>query len=225
MELLDNPAWHSMDLQGDFVEGAGHARRYRPDVDPLASLVDGASPEAWAALRPLISDGEAVHLLHPSFEVPTDWGIHHRGTVMQMVGVEAPPARDGIDFVELGDEDAPEMLALALRTQPGPFAKRTHELGEFIGVRSAGRLVAMAGERFVLPGMTEVSAVCTDPEFRGRGWAAALTGEIAARIFERDEQPFLHVVESNTTARRVYERIGFEDRRVLEHVYVSPVAE
>jgi predicted GNAT family acetyltransferase len=80
----------------------------------------------------------------------------------------------------------------------------------------------MAGERFVLPGMTEVSAVCTDPDFRGRGWAAALTGEIAARIFERGERPFLHVVESNATARGVYERIGFENRRILEHVYVSP---
>ena len=124
------------------------------------------------------------------------------------------------------------MLKLALATQPGPFVARppartharTNELEQPIGIRVNGQLVAMAGKRFVLPGMNEINAVCTEPEFRGHGWAAALTGEIAARIFERGEQPFLHVVESNTTARRVYERINFEDRCLLDHVYVSPVA-
>ncbi len=114
------------------------------------------------------------------------------------------------------------MLALAAATEPGPFATRTHELGRFIGVRVDGNLVAMAGERFVLPGMTEVSAVCTDPAYRGRGWAAALTAEVARGIIARGETPFLHVVESNTTARAVYERIGFADRTILDHVYVSP---
>jgi ribosomal protein S18 acetylase RimI-like enzyme len=222
MELLDNPAWHSLALQPEFAEGDGRARRYRPDVDPLAALPDGAPAETWDALRPMILDGEAVHMLQPSFEVPHGWTIEHRGTVVQMVGVERPANPTGVDFLELGPLDAPEMLALALETRPGPFADRTHELGRFIGIRIDGRLVAMAGERFVLPGMTEVSAVCTDAAHRGNGWAAALTAEVAARIYDRGETPFLHVVEQNHTARRVYERIGFGDRTILEHVYVSP---
>jgi len=222
MEQLDNPAWHSMALQAAFSEDNEQARRYQPEVDPLAALADGAPAAAWEALRPLMGAGEAVHLLQPTFEVPDDWETRHRGTVVQMVGAERPPEGDRPDFLELGAADAPEMLALASATEPGPFATRTHELGRFIGIRDGGRLVAMAGERFVLTGMTEVSAVCTDPAYRGRGWAAALTAEIAARIFDRGEAPFLHVVESNATARRVYERIGFRDRTILAHVYVSP---
>ena len=222
MEPLDNPAWHSLALQPQFAETTARARRYHPDVDPIAALPDEADADAWADLRPLIRDGEAVHMLRSSPEVPTDWTARHRGTVVQMVGVEPPPSPDGISFVELGAADGPEMLTLASATEPGPFATRTHELGQFIGIRVDGRLVAMAGERFVLPGMTEVSAVCTDPAFRGKGWAAALTAEVAARIRARGETPFLHVVESNTTARRVYERIGFRDRTVLHHLFVSP---
>ena len=222
MELLDNPAWHSLELQPAFAQGAGHARRYLPDVDPLAALEDGGPPEAWADLRPLIQPREGVHMLQPSFEVPDDWRVLHQGTVVQMVGVEPPPPFDDIEFEALGPEDGPEMLALASATKPGPFAARTHELGQFVGIRDNGRLIAMAGERFVLPGMTEVSAVCTDPEYRGQGLAAALTAEISRQIFAREQQPFLHVVEENTTARRVYERIGFADRAIIEHVYVRP---
>ena len=220
MELLDNPGWYSFELQPAFTEGNDQARRYRLDVDPLAALPDHAPAPAWEALRSLIREDEAVHILGLSFNVP-DWTVEHRGTVVQMVGVEKLPRSEDHRFVELGPDDSPEMLALASATRPGPFATRTHELGAFIGIRVDGQLVAMAGERFVLPGMTEISAVCTDPNFRGKGWAAALSAELATRICERDEIPFLHVVESNTTARGVYERIGFRDRVVLEHVLVS----
>jgi len=222
MELLDNPAWHSLERQAPFAETVAEARRYHPEVNQIAALPDQASPASWAALQPLVRDGEAVHMLRLTAEVPDDWTVEHRGTVVQMVGVAPPPAVEEIRFLELTDEDAPEMLALALATRPGPFAARTHQLGQFIGIREGGRLIAMAGERLVLPGMTEVSAVCTDPEHRGRGLAAALTAEIARRIWARDETPFLHVVEANTTARRVYERIGFQDRVILTHVLVSP---
>jgi ribosomal protein S18 acetylase RimI-like enzyme len=224
MDTLDNPAWHSLALQTEFAEGDSRARRYLPDIDPVAALPDGAPPEAWAALRPLVGANEPVHLLQPAFEVPDDWSVGHRGTVVQMIGVEPSARIAGVPFIDLGVEDGPEMLALALATEPGPFAARTHELGQFVGIRIDGRLVAMAGERFVLPGMTEVSAVCTHPQHRGKGWAAALTAEMSARIHERGQTPFLHVVESNTTARGVYERIGFQDRTLLAHVLVSPRA-
>ncbi len=83
--------------------------------------------------------------------------------------------------VELGAADVPEMLDLVARTRPGPFWPRTRELGTYLGIRDGGRLVAMAGERLRPPGWTEISAVCTDPEVRGRGtppawWARSPTG-------------------------------------------------
>jgi ribosomal protein S18 acetylase RimI-like enzyme len=224
VQPLDNPAWYSLALQPTFAEGDDRSRRYLRDVDAIAALPDVATAENWAALAALVPAGQPVHMLRTSFELPDTWDVAHSGTVVQMVGAERPPELPGGEFEELGPADAPEMLALALATQPGPFAPRTGELGAFIGIRDGGRLVAMAGERFVLPGMTEVSAVCTDPAYRGRGWAALLTAEIARRIWERGQTPFLHVVEQNTTARRVYERIGFADRTILQHRFVSPRA-
>ena len=101
------------------------------------------------------------------------------------------------------------MVELAALTKPGPFLIRTHELGGYIGIRDQGRLVAMAGERFKLPGFTEVSAVCTHPDYRGRGYAAALTLAVATRIAARGETPFLHTFASNINAIRLYEKLGF----------------
>jgi FR47-like protein len=44
----------------------------------------------------------------------------------------------------------PEILDLVERTKPGPFLKRTIELGAYLGIRRDGRLIAMAGEQPVL---------------------------------------------------------------------------
>ena len=44
-------------------------------------------------------------------------------------------------------------------------AAETHA-GDFWGVRDNGRLIAMAGERLKLDGMSEVSGVCTHPDLR-----------------------------------------------------------
>lgn len=78
----------------------------------------------------------------------------------QLVG-PVPTAGPDPDVVELGAADVPEMLALADATRPGPFWRRTHELGRYVGVRDGGRLVAMVGERLRPPGWTEISGVCT----------------------------------------------------------------
>jgi predicted GNAT family acetyltransferase len=124
----------------------------------------------------------------------------------------ADPDNEDLDIVPLGDADAAEMRALAELTQPGPFYARTHEMGEFVGIRENGRLIAMTGERMRVPGFTEISAVCTHPDARGRGLAAKLMRVVAARIVARGEQLFLHVYPHNKAAIAVYERLGFRHR-------------
>lgn len=113
------------------------------------------------------------------------------------------------EIVPLTSADAPQMLELSTLTEPGPFFSRTHELGEFVGIKEAGRLVAMAGERMKPEGFTEVSAVCTHPDRRGRGLAAELTRAVAERILDRGETPFLYAFASNTAAIRLYQDLGF----------------
>ena len=71
----------------------------------------------------------------------------------------------------------------------------------------------MAGERMKPDGFTEVSGVCTHPDHRGHGYAAALTRLVAGRILDRGETPFLHAFASNRGAIGLYETLGFTVRR------------
>ena len=129
---------------------------------------------------------------------------------VQMDGSGLEPAPDP-EAVVLGPADVPEMLDLVARTRPGPFLTRTLELGTYLGIRRGGALVAMAGERMHPPGWTEISAVCTDPAFRGEGLATRLILAVAHGIRERGETPFLHTSARNTNAIRLYESIGFRE--------------
>jgi predicted GNAT family acetyltransferase len=76
-------------------------------------------------------------------------------------------------------------------------------------------LAATAGERMHPPGYTEVSAVCTDPGYRGQGLASRLMLAVAAGIRERGEIPFLHAAGANVNAIRLYEALGFRVNRPL----------
>jgi predicted GNAT family acetyltransferase len=117
--------------------------------------------------------------------------------------------------VLLGRDDVPETVDLVNRNEPGPFLPRTIELGSYLGFRRDGRLVAMAGERLRPPGFTEISAVCTDDDWRGHGFASRLIRAVAHGIVARGEVPMLHAAATNETAVRLYERLGFTVRRLV----------
>ena len=62
---------------------------------------------------------------------------------------------------------------------PGFLSTENVRDGWYYGIRSAsGELIAMGGKRLKLEGFTEVSAVCTHPDFRGRGLAAAIIWQV-----------------------------------------------
>lgn len=62
-----------------------------------------------------------------------------------------------------------------------PSSPGTLELGGYVGVRSGGRLVAMAGERMRPVGWAEISEVATHPGHRRRGLAEFLVRVEATR--------------------------------------------
>ena len=126
------------------------------------------------------------------------------------------------EFIDLTAADVPEMLDLVAEAQPGPFGERTIELGDYIGHRVKGRLVAMAGERLRSYEYTEISAVSTATEFRGRGLATAMMFELIDRIRNRGETPYLNLAASNTNALRLYKALGFKVRTESEAVFLSP---
>lgn len=137
-------------------------------------------------------------------------------------GSAAGEPADDLAVVELTAADVPEMLALVRRTEPGPLRERTVELGRYLGIRRGGDLVAMAGERMRAPGWTEVSAVCTDPAYRGTGLASRLVRAVRAGIAGRGDRAFLHADAGNTTAIRLYQRLGFTVRTRMVIAGVQP---
>ena len=206
-DVLENPVWAALSgPQACFAEAAGDAARYTSEVAPFCAVADLADPAAWGDLATLT---DHALLTGPSIHPPESWRRDRATPGVQMVGHGMTGVRDA-GTVVLTETDVPEILDLVERAQPGPFRKRTVELGRHLGIRHEGRLVAMAGERFRLPGWTEVSAVCTDPQFRGRGLGARLTMAVAAGILERGDLPFLHVTADNEGAIRLYERLGFQ---------------
>jgi ribosomal protein S18 acetylase RimI-like enzyme len=211
--VLDNPALASLTgPHAHFAERRGRVLRYPVDVSPWLALPDDPGPDDWADLAALAGPGGEVPL--PGFRgrVPDGWEITFRVEGVQLVddGLAAAPDPEA---VLLGLADVPEMLDLVALTQPGPFLPRTIELGTYLGIRREGRLVAMAGERLHPPGWTEISAVCTDPAFRGEGLATRLILAVAHGIRERGETPFLHTGAGNVNAVRLYESLGFRLRR------------
>ncbi|MDX3073689.1 GNAT family N-acetyltransferase [Streptomyces sp. NPDC088354] len=209
---LDNPVWFALTgAHARFAERHGRAVRYPGDMSPFASLEDQADPAAWADLAELLGPGGTA-LVTGSPEVPGDWQVLEGGEGVQLVGTNLRVAHDP-QAVLLGADDVPEVMDLIARTKPGPFAPRTIELGTYLGVRENGRLIAMAGERMRPPGGTEISAVCTDPDHRGRGLASRLIRAVAAGIADRGDTPFLHADPRNTNAIRLYESMGFALRR------------
>jgi len=219
MTSLDRPIWQALcTRQAEFATGNDLALRYDAEVSPFAAAADDGAA-ALAALADLIPAAGSVLLLQRG-DCPAPPGTREdmRAEGLQMVAERLAEPRHSCSFVDLTAADAPEMRELALLTRPGPFLPRTHELGQFIGVREHGRLVAMAGERMKLPGHTEVSGICTHPDFRGRGLAGALTCEIVRRVAARGEIPFLHVYAKNETAIRLYRSLGFMPRATLSVV-------
>ncbi len=210
---LDRPVWNTLTTKlAHLAEGGGRAWRMRPDYGPFVAAAD-ASPDSLASMAVLIPAGGAAWTIEGD-EAPPPPGteVRFRGLYHQMIAEAVVRPDPPFAMVQLGEADAPEMLALATLTVPGPFVRPTHRIGAFYGVKQEGRLVAMAGERMQLDGFTEVSGVCTHPDHRGRGYAGALMREVAHRILARDEAPFLHVNVQNAGAIALYESLGFRIR-------------
>ena len=147
---------------------------------------------------------EIEEILLPKGAIVTRQAVCH-----QMVAPHLTPGHGDLAAEDMTDADAPSMLALASLTKPGPFFAATHRLGGFVGIKLNGELIAMAGQRMRVEGYTEVSGVCTHPDHRGRGYAAALIRLVGSRILQRGEIPFLQTYADNTSAIALYHALGF----------------
>lgn len=210
---LDNPFWSSLQTRHrDIALRHGEAARYPAEFAPFLGIAH-AGVDVAEDLAPLVAPGESVYLLGVAPVVPDGWRLEAFRPLAQMVCTAPLEVIDGPEIIALSDAHRADVLALTALVYPHYFRPRTMELGRYFGIYQEGRLAAIIGERLGTEACTEMSAICTHPDFNGRGYARRLTAMLTNDTLERGRIPFLHVSHENTRAKQLYEQIGFRLRR------------
>jgi predicted GNAT family acetyltransferase len=182
-------------------------------------MIDQSS-SSYEAMAQLLQ-GDAVGLFLDAEPLPpAHWDLLHQDRMYQMVFEGRAPIENLEQVRELTQADVPSMVALAELTEPGPFRSRTILLGGYRGIFQGETLAAMAGERLHLPAFSEVSAVCTHPDFRGRGYGKTLVKAVMGGILRQNKTPILHVRCQNP-AVKLYAELGFKVRTELHLAVVK----
>jgi GNAT superfamily N-acetyltransferase len=214
--LLRNPVWHSLRTNHRHLAVcAGKACRYPAAVAPFVAVARN-DDDALEHLRALLTPQDSVYLIGDTPVAVPGLTIEARSYMaLQMAGPELlPPLPDiadpSIRITPLTVADAPDMVALTTLAFPGFFRSRTHEMGDYFGIRdSNGNLIAMAGERMCFDHYREISGVCTHPEHTGRGYAKALILHLMHDHRERGLASWLHVGSANRRAIEIYDSLDF----------------
>jgi len=221
---LDNPVWFALqEKHAAFALGNNAVKRYEPSIAPFIAVVPEVR-EAFEELPQWVAAGETVLIFGNSLYLPGGFEITASLGCVQMLSTAkiSVPVRD--DIVVLGEADAGEMFSLISLIQPGYYLPLTRLMGSYAGIRSNGQLVAIAGERMRMEGLTELSAVVTHPAFTGRKYAQQLIAYITNQNIAAGNFVFLHAAASNTRAIALYEHLGFSLRKTvtLHKMYRNP---
>lgn len=222
---LDNAVWTALTTkQAQLAHTSALARRFQPEMTLLGALAANTAM-AFESLAQLIQrDPVTLYFTSPP-QIPTGWDIVRAVELHQMVqeaeatsmtSDEAERKKATPEVIELTPVDVPEMSVLYTATRPGrTLCPRIQKLGQFLGIRENGKLVAMGGLRLHLPGYREITTVATMPGYEGRGYATAIMRGLIDRIRSRGDRPFLTVRTDNIRAVEIYRRLGFKERTLL----------
>ena len=211
---LDNPFFSALDsLHREVALRRGGVARYPAEVAPFLGVGD-AEVEVGDAFDELVPAGDGVLLLGVApVRMPPRWRLEPFADLAQMVREEPLEEVDGPEILALGESHREDVLALVALVYPHYFRPRTMQLGRYFGIYQDGRLAAMIGERLGTRHAREMSAICTHPDYAGRGLARRLTAFLANDTLRSGRLPFLHVSHANTRAKQLYERQGWRMRR------------
>ena len=213
---LDNPFWASLrSRHRALARRIGDAARYPTEFAPFLGVASADAGVA-GAIESLIGQGEALYLLGVVPNTPDGWVLESHGLLAQMVCTTPIPVIDGPEIIELSEAHREDVLALTALVYPHYFRPRTMELGRYFGIYQDSQLAAIIGERLGMDAYQEISAVCTHPDFNGRGYARRLVALLSNDNLERGRTPFLHVSHQNQRAKLLYEQIGYRHRRDID---------
>jgi GNAT superfamily N-acetyltransferase len=210
--LLNNPVFHAL-LTGDAALGLGNTRvRFFDEaISPFAGFSEENNKGFEELYEILPPKRKILYATRRNIIEPPGWQQLVMIKGLQFVFDNAGySVASFIQPLPLNNEYVEEMMQLATLTKPGPFGVRTIEFGHYYGIFEDKKLVAMTGQRLHPGNYTEISAVCTHPNYLGKGYAAALLQHELSYICSLGQVPFLHVRDDNTRAIALYERLGFK---------------
>jgi len=218
--ILDNMIWNAMTTGNKHLAMVNeNIGVYHADIAPFASMKK-LTKENLEALYNFIPAERSVDISYLD-EIPLDenkWKMVQQMNVSQMVythPVKTFTTQQSSLIVPLTEKDIPQMLELTALTRPGPFLQNTIQFGNYFGIFAGEKLAAMTGQRMHPTPYMEISAVCTHPHFRGKGYAKVLMLHVMEIVVNNSFIPFLHVLSDNAGAIKLYESIGFSLRRKL----------
>ncbi len=222
---LINPVFNALQTcDAAMSRGTETAKYFDIEVSPFAGF-DVSHPNGFDELYDLLPAQRSILYAHANeVSIPKNWQIKAHVPGLQFVLEHySPHPAAGVTILPLDEMHVAEMIRLTALTRPGPFAARTIEFGNYFGIFENGQLVAMTGQRLHLPGLTEISAVCTHPNHVGKGYAAALLQHQIELIVNTGQTPFLHVRADNTRATDLYKRLGFAVSRPMQFYFLKKI--
>ncbi|HEU5164724.1 MAG TPA: GNAT family N-acetyltransferase [Chitinophagaceae bacterium] len=223
--ILDNMIWNALTTgNNDIAILNGDVGCYLPDIAPFAGMKDFND----ANLKKLhefiaINRSVAISSLDKMNHDESRWKLIQPMDITQMVyehTVNTFTTKNSPLIVPLSEKHVPQMMELTALTRPGPFLQQTIRFKNYFGIFIEGRLAAMTGQRMHPRPYMEVSAVCTHPDFRGRGYAKTLMLHLMKIILDNSFTPFLHVLSNNSNAIELYKTIGF---RIRKQIFVDMI--
>jgi ribosomal protein S18 acetylase RimI-like enzyme len=214
--ILDNPVFNALSTGNkQLANGTENIKYFAKEVSPFIGFKE-LLPDSFQQLYDLLPhDGPIGYVTPIETEIPEMWKLLHLVKGRQMVYNGNVKDVKTSNLIELNDEHIPQMIGLTKLTNPGPFDKRTIDFGNYYGVFDGDQLIAMAGHRMNPMPYTEISAVCTHPNYTGRGYARQLVQFQINLIKAAGNTPMLHVAGDNERAFEVYKKMGFEVRSYM----------
>lgn len=223
--ILDNPIWNALNTgSAPFATGNESCKFILPEMGYFAGI-PAFDAENLLNLHSKCQQGQRV-ILFPPGELKLDekWKVLNNRALLQLVCTsEVVDSIENQEVKALGEKDIPAMLALTELTKPGPFVSRTIDFGGYLGIFQGDQLVSMAGKRLSPDPYVELSAVCTHPDFGGKGLPFQIMHQIIQGIKLDGKIPFLHVYPENLPAIRLYTKLGFVPRATLRTYFLEKV--
>jgi GNAT superfamily N-acetyltransferase len=212
---LNNPAWFSLaETHKDFAIGNNEIKCYKKTIAPFLAY---CSEEEDAFIQPdqFVDINDSFFIIGDLPTLPNNYVTESRLLCVQMICTAAIKINTAAAIEELGEADDAQMSTLISLVQPGYYKPGTRLMGDYFGIRVDDQLVSMTGERMRMNGFTEISAVVTHPEFTGRKYAQQLVAHTVNKNISAGIIPFLHVAQTNERAIKIYEHLGFTQRRII----------